>query len=158
MHEMKYIHLKHKIIDFLWQLATVTFGYAVMIVVIAFAYTVVFGEDFRHGVTLDTVLFYTLSSSMSIGSVVLLSAVIFRHKSISYIIGFTVWAYWNVNSSSTSFLNPFTFIADPNEWQSVVIVQLALFLVMVFFIAFLNTKSPSLSREALNRIRLKIAH
>lgn len=154
MHEIRFIHLKHKILDFFRHLANTILAFAVMIVVISIAYTLIFGESFRQGVKLDTVVINTLSSSMLIGIVVLLCAVILRNKSATYIIGFAFWIYWNVNSGSSSVLNPFTFIADPNEWASVVLPQTIFIIVAMFLIAFLNSKSPYLGQEVFNRIRM----
>lgn len=156
MHEIKFIHLKHKMREFLTQLGITILGYTLMVLAISGAYILISGEGFRQGVTLGVITINALTSAMMVGLVTLLTAVLTRNKSLSYTVGFAYWIYWNLNSGSASPMNPFTFIADPNEWSSTIGVQVALLALLTVAIAYLNSKTPYFGKEKLNKLKLKM--
>lgn len=142
MDEIKYIQSKNRIMLFLSDLFKKFVLLSVFIILIAKVYTMSMDINFNKAITLMVYTSSVILSTLFIGSIVILTSLLFKNKAVSYSVGLMYWIYWNVSVYNLTPFNPFMFIADPNEWVGFVGVQLLIIFLFLLASVFLKSKSP----------------
>ena len=156
MKEIKFIQLRNKFKEFFIWIGTKLVAFAMLVSCIAFLFFLLTDLSFRQGVDYKIYLITVLSSSMTIGAIGLLSAVIFRNRGAVYVAGFFYWIYWNIHNDNLSPLNPFLFIADPIDCVNYIPFQWVIIALLLLLTCWLNTKTPYYFADLSNKALLRL--
>lgn len=154
MKEIKFIQLRNKVKEFFVWLGTKLVVFAILISCIAFVFFLLKDATFKQGIDYKMYLINVLSSSMLVGAIGLLAAVIFRNRGAVYVAGFFCWIYWNINYDHPSPLNPFLFVADPIDCMKYIPFQWIIIALLLLLTCWLNTKTPYFFKELSYKVLL----
>ena len=147
MKEIKFIQLRSKCKEFLIWIGMKLIAFAILASCIAFVFIFLKDVSFKQGIDYKMYLITVLSSSMIIGAIGLISAVIFRNRGAVYVTGFFYWIYWNINYDNLFPLNPFLFVGDPIDCVKYIPFQWTIIAILLLLTCRLNTKTPYYFKE-----------
>lgn len=142
MIEIEYMQNRNKFLNYFKNVILDFFSIALIIFVHLGLYTVFYGGDFNLGVSIfDYILNAYASILLFVGLTYFVSTLTFS-KSITIFICSIFWIYFMINIDSTSILNPFFYVGDPNSSSIYLYTQNIISIVLLCLTGYLKSKSP----------------
>jgi|GEM_PF-3406176 membrane protein len=142
MIEIEYMQNRNKFLNYFKNVILDFLSIALIIFVNLGLYTVFYGGNFNSGVSIfDYILNAYASILLFVGLTYFVSTLTFS-KSITIFICSIFWIYFMINIDSTSILNPFFYVGDPNSSSMYLYTQNIISIVLLFLTGYLKSKSP----------------
>lgn len=142
MTEIEYIQNRRKISRYFMDIIIEIFNVIIIISAHLGLYIILYGMGFNSGVSLYSYVIHTCNSILFfVGFTYFVSSLTFN-KSIAIFVCSIFWIYFMINIDSTSFLNPFFYVGNPNSSDIYLYLQSIIYFGFIFFTGYLKTKSP----------------
>lgn len=142
MIEIEYMQNRNKFLNYFKSVIIELLSLIVIITVHLGLYIIFYRMDFNSSVSIyDYILNTYTSILMFVGFAYFVSSLTFS-KSIAIFVCSIFWIYFMINIDSTSILNPFFYVGNPNSSVVYVYVQNIIGIGFIFLTGYLKTKSP----------------
>ncbi|MBS4455565.1 hypothetical protein [Tuanshanicoccus lijuaniae] len=142
MIEIEYMQNRNKLLNYFKGVIIELFSIVVIIAVHLCLYLIFYRMDFNSSVSIYDYAMHTCTSILLfVGFAYFLSTLTFS-KSIAIFVCSIFWIYFMINIDSSSILNPFFYVGNPNSSMVYVYVQSIISIGFIFLTGYLKTKSP----------------
>jgi hypothetical protein len=100
------------------------------------------GEIIFEPISLFTYILNAGGGSLFLGTMAMAITALLNNVYVGYGFSIVYWLYWNINSQTEAFANPFPFISNPTFYEMPLAIIYGLTLIIIVFVCFLSTKSP----------------
>ncbi|MCF0126167.1 MAG: hypothetical protein HUJ68_10525 [Clostridia bacterium] len=142
MLEIEYTQNKHKLITYIKDLAydclTVMIMTGVHLIICKLLYTL----SFNAAVTIYDYIIHTIISIVFFSSIAYIVCALSFSKSIAIFVCSMIWIYFMVNIDSTSLINPFYYVGDPNSSAVHMYGQSMISLVLIIVTGYIRLQRP----------------
>lgn len=154
--EIYYVANVKKLKTFIFNVSKIILIEATVIVFNYLMYGVLFDIGFEHSIEKRLYFEAVFIAMLYITSITTFMCVLLKRKSSVLCVISLIWIYWMVNATQVSSSNPFIFVAIPSEYESFIIGQILISLLLLLGAFLLESKGPFWIKDTISRVGNKI--
>ncbi len=142
MIEIEYMQNRNKLLNYFKDIIIEFLGILLIIIVHLVLYNFIYSMSFNLSVSIHDYIAHTYISILFFVGIACFVSTLTLSKSIAIFSCSIFWIYFMINIDSTSIINPFFYVGNPNSSVLYLYIQGVISVIFIIVTGYLKTKSP----------------